>query len=173
MQLDEGLADDNLVIDPLLLSAWETLRLRDVRLLGLAGEISEDSTRAAVVVVTDRPLADAAGRYFQGQLDDVLETTTELVTLNDVACDLPKLIRQWIDQAAQGAGRGVHLDVDIPPGMAPIQVAVRAIDSSARELSMRLASPNEPALAALESLLGGRPVIVLDAESRPEPGRHP
>jgi hypothetical protein len=135
-----------------------------VRLLGLAGEISEDSTRAAVVVVTDSPLAEAAGRYFQGQLDDVLETTTELVTLSDSTCDLSKLIRQWINQAAQGAGRGVHLDVDIPPGMAPIQVAVRAIDSSARELAMRLASPNEPALAALESLLGGRPVIVLDAE---------
>jgi hypothetical protein len=164
MQLDEGFADDDLVIDPLLLSAWETLRLRDVRLLGLAGEISEDSTRAAVVVVTDSPLAEAAGRYFQGQLDDVLETTTELVTLSDATCDLSKLIRQWINQAAQGAGRGVHLDVDIPPGMAPIQVAVRAIDSSARELAMRLASPNEPALAALESLLGGRPVIVLDAE---------
>jgi hypothetical protein len=164
MQLDEGLADDGLVIDPLLLSAWETLRLRDVRLLGLAGEISEDSTRAAVVVVTDRPLAEAAGRYFQGQLDDVLETTTELVALDDAVGDLSKLIRQWINQAAQGAGRGVQLDIDVPPGTAPIQVSVRAVDSSARELSMRLASPNEPALAALESLLGGRPVIVLDAE---------
>ncbi len=164
MQLDDGLADDGLVIDPLLLSAWETLRLRDIRLLGLAGEISEDSTRAAVVVVTDRPLEDAAGRYFQGQLDDVLDTKTELVSLHDAACDLPKLIRQWIDQAAQGVGRGVHLDIDVPPGTAPIQVMVRAIDSSARELSMRLASPNEPALAALESLLAGRSVIVLDSE---------
>jgi hypothetical protein len=164
MRLDEELADDGLVIDPLLLSAWETLRLRDVRLLGLAGEISEDSTRAAVVVVTDRPLADAAGRYFQGQLDDVLETATELVTLSDTACDLPKLIRQWVDQAAQGAGRGVHLDLDIPPGTEPIKIVVRAIDSSARELAMRLASPNEPALPALESLLGGRPVVVLDMD---------
>jgi hypothetical protein len=164
MPLDEELADDGLVIDPLLLSAWDALRLRDIRLLGLAGEISEDSTRAAVVVVTDRPLADAAGRYLQGQLDDVLETTTELVQLSDTAGDLPKLIRQWIDQAAQGTGRGVHLDVDIPPGGAPIQLAVRALDSSARELSMRLASPNEPALAALESLLGGRPVVVLDLD---------
>jgi hypothetical protein len=162
MELDEGLADDGLVIDPLLFTAWQTLRLRDVRLLGLAGEISEDSTRAAVVVVTDLPIADAAGRYLQGQLDDVLETATELVALNDTAGDLPKLIRQWINQAAQGAGRGVQLQVDIPPGIAPIQVGVRAVDSSARELSMRLASPNEPALAALESLLGGRPVIVLD-----------
>jgi hypothetical protein len=169
MQLDEEVADDGLVIDPLLLTAWETLRLRDVQLLGLAGEISEDSTRAAVVVVTDRPLAEAAGRYLQGQLDDVLETSTELVALNDTAGDLPKLIRQWVNQAAQGTGRGVQLDVEIPPGTAAIQVAVRAIDSSARELSMRLASPNEPALAALESLLGGRPVIVLDVDDRSDP----
>ena len=36
--------------------------------------------------------------------------------------------------------------------------------SRTRELAMRLASPNEPALAALESLLGGRPVIVLDTD---------
>jgi hypothetical protein len=167
MQLDDELADDGLVIDPLLLSAWEALRLKDVQLLGLAGEISEDSTRAAVVVVTDRPLTLAASRYLQGLLDDVLETTTELVTLDDVAGDLPSLLRQWINQAAQGAGRGVHLDVTIPDGPDAIQVAVRAVDSSARELTMRLASANEPALAALESLLGGRPVIVLDMDGTP------
>jgi hypothetical protein len=168
MQLDDGLpTDDGLVIDPLLLQAWEAMRLKDVQLLGLAGEISEDSLRAAVVVVTDRPLTDAAGKYLQGQLDDVLETPTELVALSDAEADLRKLLRQWIDQAAQGAGRGVQLDVQIPPGLDPIQVAVRAIDSSARELAMRLASPNEPALAALESLLGGRPVIVLDVEPAP------
>jgi hypothetical protein len=168
MQLDDGLpTDDGLVIDPLLLQAWEAMRLKDVQLLGLAGEISEDSLRAAVVVVTDRPLTDAAGKYLQGQLDDVLETPTELVALSDAEADLRKLLRQWINQAAQGAGRGVQLDVQIPPGLDPIQVAVRAIDSSARELAMRLASPNEPALAALESLLGGRPVIVLDVEPAP------
>jgi hypothetical protein len=164
MQLDDELADDGLVIDPLLLSAWEALRLKDVQLLGLAGEISEDSSRAAVVVVTDQPLTDAAGRYLQGLLDDVLETSTELVTLNDATADLQSLLRQWVNQAAQGAGRGVQLDLTIPTGPEAIQVAVRAIDSSARELTMRLASANEPALAALESLLGGRPVIVLDMD---------
>lgn len=167
MQLDDELADDGLVIDPLLLSAWEALRLKDVQLLGLAGEISEDSDRAAVVVVTDLPLSEAACRYLQGQLDDVLETPTELVTLDDVTGDLPSLLRQWIHQAAQGAGRGVHLDVTIPQGPEAIRVAVRAIDSSARELTLRLASVNEPALAALESLLGGRPVIVLDLDGPP------
>jgi hypothetical protein len=164
MQLDDELADHGLVIDPLLFSAWESLRLKDVRLLGLAGEINEDSTRAAVVLVTDRPLADAAGRYLQGQLEDVLETPAELVALNDDTGDLPRLLRQWINQAAQGTGRGVELKINVPQGADPIQVTVHAIDSSARELALRLASPNEPALAALESLLGGRPVLVLDVD---------
>ena len=164
MQLDDELADHGLVIDPVLLTAWETLRLKDVQLLGLAGEISEDSSRAAVVLVTDRPLADAAGRYLQGQLDDVLETPTELVALNDSGGDLPRLLKQWINQAAQGTGRGVELEIDVPDDAEPIRVSVRAIDSSARELTMRLASPNEPALAALETLLGGRPVLVQDAD---------
>jgi hypothetical protein len=168
MQLDDGLAaDDGLVIDPLLVQAWEAMRLKDVQLLGLAGEVSEDCIRAAAVVVTDRPLSDAAGRYLQGQLGDVLEAPTELVALNDVHANLPRLLRQWINQAAQGAGRGVQFDVEIPPGLEPIQLAVRAIDSSARELTMRLSSRNEPALAALETLLGGRPVIVTDTETAP------
>jgi hypothetical protein len=164
MQLDDELADHGLVIDPLLFSAWESLRLKDVRLLGLAGEINEDSTRAAVVLVTDRPLADAAGRYLQGQLEDVLETPAELVALNDDTGDLNRLLRQWVNQAAQGTGRGVELKINVPQGADPIQVTVHAIDSSARELALRLASPNEPALAALESLLGGRPVLVLDVD---------
>jgi hypothetical protein len=164
MQLDDELADHGLVIDPVLLTAWETLRLKDVQLLGLAGEISEDSTRASVVLVTDRPLAEAAGRYLQGQLDEVLETPTELVALNDAGGDLPRLLKQWINLAAQGAGRGVQLAISVPDDAEPIQVSVSAIDSSARELTMRLASPNEPALAALETLLGGRPVQVLDVE---------
>ena len=164
MQLDDELADHGLVIDPLLFSAWESLRLKDVRLLGLAGEINEDSTRAAVVLVTDRPLAEAAGRYLQGQLEDVLETPAELVTLNDDTGDLTRLLRQWVNQAAQGTGRGVELKINVPQGGDPIQVTVHAIDSSARELALRLASPNEPALAALESLLGGRPVLVLDVD---------
>lgn len=165
MQLDDELADHGLVIDPALLSAWEALRLKDVQLLGLAGEINEDSTRAAVVLVTDHPLAEAAGRYLQGQLDDVLETPTELVSLNDAQGDLPKLLRQWINQAAQGAGRGVQLTIMVPEGAEPIEVSVHALDSSARELAMRLASPNEPALAALETLLGGRPVLVMDVDA--------
>jgi hypothetical protein len=164
MQLDDELADHGLVIDPVLLSAWEALRLKDVQLLGLAGEINEDSTRAAVVLVTDYPLADAAGRYLQGQLDEVLQAPTELVSLNDAGGDLSRLLRQWIHQAAQGAGRGVQLSIMVPDGPDPIQVSMHAIDSSARELAMRLASPNEPALAALETLLGGRPVLVMDVD---------
>jgi hypothetical protein len=165
MSLDEDHADDDgLVIDPLLLGAWESLRLRDTALLGLAGELSEDSTRAAVVLVTDQPVADPAAHYLEGQLEDALHVPIELIRLNDLQADLSKLLRQWINQAAQGAGRGVALNVSIPPTPDAIQVAVHAVDSSARELAMRLASPNEPALAALETLLAGRPVIVLDVD---------
>jgi hypothetical protein len=164
MHVEDGLTDDALVIDPLLLAAWEGMRLRDIQLLGLAAELSEDSNRAAAVVVTDRPLADAAAGYLAVSIGDVLEAPTELITLDDADGNLARLLRQWINQAAQGTGRGVHLSVDIPPQPRPIQVNVRAVDSSARELAMRLASPNEPALAALETLLGGRPVIVLDVD---------
>ena len=39
---EEDGPDDGLVIDPLLLSAWEGMRLRDVELLGLAAELSEE-----------------------------------------------------------------------------------------------------------------------------------
>ena len=163
MHVEDG-PDDGLVIDPLLLSAWEGMRLRDVELLGLAAELSEDSVRAAAVVVTDRPMSDPAAAYLTVSISDVLEVPTELITLDDADGNLARLLRQWINQAAQGTGRGVHLDVEIPPQPRPIQVAVRAVDSSARELAMRLASPNEPALAALETLLGGRPVIVLDVD---------
>jgi hypothetical protein len=165
MRLDDELADNGLVIDPLLLPAWESLRLKDVRLLGLAGESSEDSRRAAVVLVTDVPLTEAASSYFEGQLADVLQVPTELVSLNDASADLLKLLRQWINQAAQGAGRGVNLSIMVPDGPDAIHVSMHAIDSSARELAMRLASPNEPALAALETLLGGRPVLVLDVDA--------
>ena len=164
MQPDDERADHGLVTDPLLFPAWESLRLKDVQLLGLAGEVNEDSTRAAVVVVTDRPLTEAASRYLQGQLEDVLETPAELVTLDDSTGDLPRLLRQWVNLAAQGAGRGVQLKISVPAGGEPIQVTVHAIDSSARELALRLASPSEPALSALESLLGGRPVLVLDVD---------
>ena len=82
MHVEDGL-DDALVIDPLLLSAWEGMRLRDLELLGLAAELSEDSVRAAAVAVTDQPLTDAAASYLAVSISDVLEVPTELITLDD------------------------------------------------------------------------------------------
>jgi hypothetical protein len=58
---------------------------------------------------------------------------------------------------------------DVVPAGVPVRVLVRAIDSSARELVFRLASPQEPALPALRALLGGREVSVEDEESSPTP----
>jgi hypothetical protein len=164
MDVDEIPTDDVLVIDPLLVPAWDDMRVRGVQLLGLAGEISEDSTRAGAVVVTDVPLAEAAVRYLAGQVEEVLQLPTELLALDDREGDLTRLLRQWIDQAAQGVGRGVHLDLEIPPTGEPIQARVKAADSSARELTMRLASAGEAALAALETLLCGRTVLILNVD---------
>jgi hypothetical protein len=71
-----------------------------------------------------------------------------------------------VNQAAQGAGRGVRVRLaggEPRPGE-PVRVLVEAIDSSARELALRLASPYEPALPALEALLATS-VTVEDAET--------
>jgi hypothetical protein len=78
---------------------------------------------------------------------------------------LPELVRDWIYQAGQGSGRGVH--VTVRTGSTTVRVLVRARDSSARELAFRLASLQEPALPALRALLGGREVSVEDEEALP------
>jgi hypothetical protein len=87
----------------------------------------------------------------------------EVAALHAASADagLEDLLRQWVNQAAQGSGRGVRVRV---AGDTPVRVLVEAIDSSARELALRLASPWEPALPALRALLA-RPVTVEDAES--------
>jgi hypothetical protein len=169
MQLDDSEVERNappdLVIDSLLLPAWASLRLDGVKLLGLAGEVSEESQRAAVVIVTNPPLAPAAAGYLEGELADLLGVPTELVPLSDPDGGLPGLLGQWLTRAAGGAGRDMQSDIRVPPGSLPIQVSVRAgaaSGASAQELALRLASPREPALAALETLLDGRPVIVVD-----------
>ena len=72
------------------------------------------------------------------------------------------LLRQWVHQAAGGAGRGVALRVaGLPDG--PLTLTVTSWDSSARELCLRLASPLEPALPALRALLGTE-ITVIDGD---------
>jgi hypothetical protein len=85
------------------------------------------------------------------------------------------LLRQWVHQAAGGAGRGVALTVaGLPDG--PLTLTVTSWDSSARELCLRLASPLEPALPALRSLLGTELTVIdgdLDSFAPTRPGSSP
>lgn len=156
-----------LVIDPVLSTAWEAV-VPATRLLGLAGATA--GSHGTVVAVSDTAPDDATLAAVTPRLAAALGVRSlELVTVPGGS--LADLVREWVYQAAQGSGRGVHLKVAIEPGgsEAPgaVRVLVRAIDSSARELASRLASPQEPALPALRAVLGGRPVTVEDEESAP------
>jgi hypothetical protein len=124
--------------------------------------------RGACVVVADRPLSDGEAAAVATATASVLGVggPVEVARLHGSgATPLADLVRQWVNQAAQGAGRGVRVRLagDPAPGE-PVRVLVEAIDSSARELAMRLASPHEPALPALRALLATE-VTVADAES--------
>jgi hypothetical protein len=170
-----------LVVDPALLEAWRSCGAPEPR--GLAGAVVAD--HASVVVVLP---STAAGRDWPRlcaeELGRVLGArAAEVVLVPDVG--LAGMVRDWAYQAAQGSGRGVHVMVRIGDGGtdgpadepvtdqkreagssdAPVvRILVRALDSSARELASRLASPTEPALAALRTLLGGARVDVIDVE---------
>ena len=152
-----------LVTDPELLAAWRTA-IPDGQVLGIAGATAPGL--GAVVVVPLTPVDDAAVAAAVARLAEVLGVrVVELVVAT--GSTLAELVRDWTYQAAQGSGRGVHVKVSGDPQAGPVRVLVRAIDSSARELMFRLASPTEPALPALRALLGGREVTVEDEESLP------
>jgi hypothetical protein len=132
---------------------------------GLAA--AETGGRGACVVVTDRPLSEAEIAAVAGAAGSLLGVPTEVAALHAPAADPEPadLLRQWVNQAAQGSGRGVRVRLAEPAATgAPVRVLVEAIDSSARELAQRLASPWEPALPALSALLGTE-VTVEDAET--------
>jgi len=124
--------------------------------------------RGACVVVTDRPLSEAEVAAVAGAAGTVLGVgPVEVAALHAPSADPDPgdLLRQWVNQAAQGSGRGVQVRLAEPADAgAPLRVLVEAIDSSARELAQRLASPWEPALPALRSLLDAE-VTVEDAET--------
>ncbi len=160
-------AIEGLVVDPVLLAAWRAAGGGEVR--GIAGAVTGDL--GAVVVAAEEPAAEA-----------VLETAVERLAaalgvravevLPVGGSGLAELVRDWTYQAGQGSGRGVRVtirtaDAGTSSGNSPVRVLVRAIDSSARELAFRLASPQEPSLPALRALLGGREVSVQDEESLP------
>lgn len=165
---------DGLVTDPSLHKAWQ-VAAPGSQLLGIAGATA--AGQGAVVVVSATPVDDAIRQAAVPGLAAVLGVRSVEVVVAP-GSSLSELVRDWTYQAGQGSGRGVHVKVVTPEGQGdtagpdtagpdttgPIRVLVRAIDSSARELALRLASPHDPALPALRALLGGRAVTVEDAE---------
>ncbi|MBI1758728.1 MAG: hypothetical protein HYR62_05830 [Actinobacteria bacterium] len=152
-----------LVLDPRLLPAWRAALGPGTALpRGLAGAAAGD--RAAVVVVTTEPPGERALAAAAAGFSAALGVAAVEVCVASGA-SLAGLIREWVHQAAQGSGRGVR--VRVRAEATGVQVLVDAIDSSARELVLRLASPHEPALPALRALLGGVRVAVQDAEEPP------
>jgi hypothetical protein len=150
-----------LVIDPALLVAWRAA-VPGSTVTGIAGAAA--ATQGAVVVVGSTPVDDSAVAAAAPGLAAVLGVrAVEVVVVT--GSTLPELVRDWSYQAGQGSGRGVHVKVLTDDDSGPVRVLVRAIDSSARELMLRLSSPQEPALPALTALLDGRRVTVEDEES--------
>ncbi len=156
-----------LVVAPELLAAWRSVGAPEP--IGLAGAVA--GGRGAVVAVLPQMPVDDWSEPAAAALAAALGAgPVEVVVVP--GANLAELVRAWVYQAGQGSGRGVHLQVEVDPGpgtagTAPaVRLIVHAIDSSARELAMRLGSPHDPALAALRAVLGGREVAVLDAEGR-------
>lgn len=180
----------DLVIDPRLLAAWESSAAGEVPVTGLAAAVSGD--RAAVVAVAPGSLDDRVLESAAAALAEALGVRrAEVIAVP--GSNLAELVREWTYQAAAGSGRGVHVRVLtdeesgsatparqpsgltpdpadpgaqdlVPPAPAGVRVLVSAIDSSARELALRLASPQEPALNALRAVLGGRSVTVQEVD---------
>jgi hypothetical protein len=155
-----------LVVDPALQRIWQAA-IPDGEIVGIAG--ASASTLGTVVVACSAPVDDAAVEAATPGLAEVLGVRAVEVVVA-TGSTLAELVRDWTYQAAQGSGRGVRVRVltDESDEAGAVRVLVRAIDSSARELAFRLASPQEPALPALRALLNGREVTVEDEES---PGR--
>ena len=156
-----------LVVDPALVTAVSGAWTGTGPLVrGLAAAAA--GGRGACVVVVDRPLDDAEAAAVSRAVGGVLGVAgpVEVAGLHaSEATPLVDLVRQWVNQAAQGAGRGVRVRLAGDPGPGdPVRVLVEAVDSSARELALRLASPHEPALPAFAALLATT-VTVEDAES--------
>jgi hypothetical protein len=161
-----------LVVDPELQHAWQAA-VPGGKVVGIAG--ASASSLGTVVAVSATPVDDAAVAVAAPGLAEALGVRAVQVVVT-TGSTLAELVRDWTYQAAQGSGRGVHVRVlteeaeEAEEGTraGAVRVLVRSIDSSARELAFRLASPQEPALPALRALLSGREVTVADEESSPQ-----
>ncbi len=113
--------------------------------------------RGAVVVLTASVPADLDLHRVGARFADALGVARAEVAV--VAADtVTGIVREWLYQAAQGSGRGASVRVEQDGDV--LRVVVDSVDSSAREAALRLASPHEPALAALTALLPHRAVEV-------------
>lgn len=144
---------------------WAPRRAPGAVLAGLAGAVVDGA--ASVVVAADPPVDPAA-------CDDLAQALREALGADRIDVvpvpggPVDRLVKQWVYQAAQGTGRGVIVTVrELADG--GIDVGLRAIDSSARELVWRLHSDHEPDLPALRALFGARHVDVRDLEDGVDP----
>lgn len=129
-------------VDPDLLAGWP-----GPEPLGLG------SAAGGVVVVTAEPVSPAVLREARERLAGVLGVPeVDLVAASGET--LLDVLRDWVFQAAQGSGRGVHVRLEDGAG-GRLRVLLDSWDSSAREVVLRLSSPHDPALAALGSVLPG------------------
>lgn len=123
--------------------------------LGIGAATAGD--RGAVVVLTAAVPADLDLHWAGARFADALGVSRAEVAV--VQGDtVAHVVREWLFQVAQGSGRGVSVLVQEDGDV--LRVLVDSVDSSAREVALRLASPHEPALAALTALLGHRTVEV-------------
>ncbi len=123
--------------------------------LGIGSATAGGSGAVVVLTASVPPDLDLhrAGARFADALG-VARAEVAVVHGDTVAC----VVRQWLHQAAQGSGRGVSVRVEEDGDV--LRVLVDSVDSSAREVALRLSSPHEPALAALTALLPHRAVEV-------------
>ena len=141
-----------LTVDPRLVVCWP-----GPRPLGLAW--ARAGERAAVVAVTAEPVPGSALDAARVRLAAALGATSpDLVAASGAT--LLQVVRDWLFQAAQGSGRGVQVRLE-DGGAGELRLLLDSWDSSAREAVLRLSSPQDPALAALEALVA-RPVVLGD-----------
>ena len=155
-----------LTLSPPLLPIWQAWvggQSTPPELHGLASALAGEST-AATVIVASSPMLDPD---LSQDLREAFRVALGASRLELIAVPhepLETLLKEWIYQAAQGTGRGIIVRfAEGPDG--EIDIQLRAIDSSARELAWRLASPHEADFAALRELLGERRSAVRDVET--------
>ncbi len=155
--------------DPALVTAWTTAGLDAAPLLGVAAAVGAgDASRAAVTVVTAEPLPEEHLAGAASALAGALGVqTVDVIPAH--GSTLRHVVREWVFRAAHGSGRGVDVQLGLlradDVASARLQVRLSSWDSSAREVLLRLSSPDEPALASLAAVLPYAGIEVVEIEA--------